>query len=348
MADPRFKPPNLRVAAKRFAALRAFLGGGRPELSDPNVEYPSAKERARAAYAAETGDVNLNFLRQLADVQPRDAANFIAGLVRSTAENPLAAVAPVPKGGMVAKEMQRRARMKAYDVTRREFDSARMRGVNEFLARQRSGFEANLEPPPMRSTPRREYVIEQCGPRVDVFDAAESAPEQITLEQARAAGVLGPETMPLPGTFRFTRTGPRVDVANRPKVDPRIKGSADVVDGLKVGKNIDNVESISASLEDWQELPGIRRIPMNSFEVQGKPTFATERQRLRAEALAKEIQKNGRIDPLIVVEDAKGRYILEGATRFDALRLLGKRELPALVVRDLSEVPRLKRVKPGK
>jgi hypothetical protein len=212
MADPknaRFKAPNLRTAAKRFAALRAFLGNGRPELSDPDTPHPSALDRARAAYAAETGDVDLNWLRSFADAKPRDAANFLASMVQGVAENPLAAVSPVPKG---VAGIRRRGRLKAYDALRKDFDAHRMREVNQFLAQQRSPFSTGLEPPPARTTPRREYVIEQKGPRVDVFDAVDMPPEQITLEQARAMGVAGPQHPPLPSAYRFTRTGPGIDV----------------------------------------------------------------------------------------------------------------------------------------
>lgn len=46
---------------------------------------------------------------------------------------------------------------------------------------------------------------------VDVFDAVEYPPEQLTVEQARAAGTHGPEQVPLP-PYRFTRRGSGVDV----------------------------------------------------------------------------------------------------------------------------------------
>lgn len=54
----------------------------------------------------------------------------------------------------------------------------------------------------------------------------------------------------------------------------------------------------------------------------------------RARALAQEIERSGWVAPLIIVIDAEGPYILEGAHRFVALTLLGKTQFPALVVLD--------------
>jgi ParB-like chromosome segregation protein Spo0J len=51
--------------------------------------------------------------------------------------------------------------------------------------------------------------------------------------------------------------------------------------------------------------------------------------------LAEEIKETNEINPLIVVIDNEGLYVLEGGHRLAALHLLGKKTLPALVVRDL-------------
>jgi hypothetical protein len=45
-----------------------------------------------------------------------------------------------------------------------------------------------------------------------------------------------------------------------------------------------------------------------------------------------------RIDPLIVVEDKEGPYILEGGHRFDALRILKTQSFSASVVMDLDSL----------
>lgn len=100
------------------------------------------------------------------------------------------------------------------------------------------------------------------------------------------------------------------------------------VDGLKVRDEVPNTGSITASFTDYTVLPGIREIPMSEFE-DSKPR-PTE----RIQALADQIKESGEINPLIVAIDAEGPYILEGAHRFDALKLLDKQSLPALVVID--------------
>jgi uncharacterized ParB-like nuclease family protein len=111
--------------------------------------------------------------------------------------------------------------------------------------------------------------------------------------------------------------------------------AGDVVDGLTVGKDVKNTGSISASFNDWEEL-GIQTVKMSDFDyTDPKKMFYDPKELARTERLAKEIAENGRIDPLIVVEDAKGRYVLEGGHRLGALHLLGKKEFPALLVRDL-------------
>lgn len=104
------------------------------------------------------------------------------------------------------------------------------------------------------------------------------------------------------------------------------------VSGLQVGTDVANTDSIAASLIDYKVLPGIREVPFAAFEDL-RPSYSATEQR-RAEALAQKIRASGLINPLIVVVDAEGPYILEGSHRFDALLLLGAETLPALVVLD--------------
>ena len=107
-----------------------------------------------------------------------------------------------------------------------------------------------------------------------------------------------------------------------------------VVDGRRVGTNIPNQDSIPASLTEYTVAKGIREVPMASFENQGSPYFYSPEEQTRTEQLAQAIKNSGKIDPLIVVYDLKGPYILEGGHRFDALKLLGAKSFPALVVFD--------------
>ena len=115
----------------------------------------------------------------------------------------------------------------------------------------------------------------------------------------------------------------------------------DTVGGLTVQPEsetvtVPNQESIDASLDDFEVLPGIRRVPMSQFVGFGERGVQADRNR-RVEQLRDEIQESGEIVPLILVEDNEGLYVLEGGHRADALAQLGVDEFPAMVVRDLSE-----------
>lgn len=119
----------------------------------------------------------------------------------------------------------------------------------------------------------------------------------------------------------------------------RIVEPGDTVDGLVVREDIPNQSSISASMEEYEELPGIREVPMSAFEAGLEPYSSNRTSEFkRTHALAEEIKENGEINPLIVVVEAfnveAGPYVLEGGHRFDAMRILGKKSLPAKVVID--------------
>jgi len=104
-----------------------------------------------------------------------------------------------------------------------------------------------------------------------------------------------------------------------------------VTSGLKVRGSIPNLSSIDSSLNDPEELPGVREVPMSAFPGAIEPGGKID---LRTSKLATEIQHNGEINPLIVAVDHEGPYILEGGHRFDALGHLGKTTFPAKVVLD--------------
>lgn len=109
------------------------------------------------------------------------------------------------------------------------------------------------------------------------------------------------------------------------------------VDGLTVGGNIANMSSISASMYDYEIEDGIREVSMSFFNAEPHQNFYAKNDFDRCEALAEEIKASGKIDPLIVGVDKEGPYVLEGGHRLVALHLLGKKALPALVVKDLSD-----------
>ncbi len=112
----------------------------------------------------------------------------------------------------------------------------------------------------------------------------------------------------------------------------------DVVDGRVVSAEVPNTSSIAASLEDYEVLAGIRDVPMSLFS-QNAPSFYSTSEEQRTRALAEAIRESGVLNPLIVVVDKEGPYILEGAHRFDALKLLGAQRMPALVVIDRESLP---------
>jgi len=119
------------------------------------------------------------------------------------------------------------------------------------------------------------------------------------------------------------------------------------------GESVPNMDSIGASLApNYKVLDGIRRINMSDFPdlpaiSKEAPSYSRE-ENDRIKNLAGEINKNREITPLIVGYDNKGPYILEGAHRFDALRLLDETSFPAIVAVDLNEgyAPGTERPKP--
>lgn len=114
--------------------------------------------------------------------------------------------------------------------------------------------------------------------------------------------------------------------------------TGDRVDGLFVRDEVPNLSAIPASLERYLILHGIRIVPFSAFTLMGPLGFYSESEQERTEDLAAQIHESEEINPLIVVEDAKGPYILEGGHRFDALRMLEAKAFPAVVVLDLDSL----------
>ncbi len=118
----------------------------------------------------------------------------------------------------------------------------------------------------------------------------------------------------------------------------KYKSAKEHVNRLLVGNEVPNTSSIAASLVDYEVLSGIREVPFSAFTQMGPLKYYSVSEEHRTKALAGEIDQSGVINPLIVVEDIEGPYILEGAHRFDALRELGVTVFPALVVLDLDSL----------
>jgi hypothetical protein len=118
---------------------------------------------------------------------------------------------------------------------------------------------------------------------------------------------------------------------------PKTVSAGDMVNGMLVRKDIPNQSSIGASLYDYST-HGVQEVPMSAFETVGKPRYRSVQEERYTKELARQIQENKELNPLIVVKDAEGHYILEGAHRFDALRELGIDSFPALMVHDLESL----------
>lgn len=110
------------------------------------------------------------------------------------------------------------------------------------------------------------------------------------------------------------------------------------LNGLEVKDSIPNTNSISASLNDYYVLKGVRAISISEFNASPKDLFYATSDFDRVDNLVKIIGENEWISPLIVVVDKEGLYVLEGAHRLAALFLLGVKEIPALVVLDLESL----------
>jgi len=131
--------------------------------------------------------------------------------------------------------------------------------------------------------------------------------------------------------------GPWTEPEDFDKQYPR---AGDVVGGREVSDNIPNLDSISASLYEWEELPGIRELKVDDFFEEGEmPYYYSVDKKERTLELAEKLKDSDWIEPLIVVLEREGPYVLEGVTRIDALRELGEKKFPALVIIDRESIP---------
>lgn len=119
------------------------------------------------------------------------------------------------------------------------------------------------------------------------------------------------------------------------KYDKLFPLAGTTLNGLEVKDSIPNTSSISASLDNYKVLRGVRSIPISEFNASPHDLFYATSDFDRVDNLAKSIAENKWISPLIVVVDNEGVYVLEGAHRLGALYQLDIKEFPALVVLDL-------------
>lgn len=108
------------------------------------------------------------------------------------------------------------------------------------------------------------------------------------------------------------------------------------VSGLVVREHVPNMESIPASFYNYKVEEGVRELPMSDIPyTAAEDIFSSADDIKRSKELAEQIKSSGEINPLIIVEDSKGKYILEGAHRMAALNEIGVDTFPAVVVKDL-------------
>lgn len=119
-------------------------------------------------------------------------------------------------------------------------------------------------------------------------------------------------------------------------IDKKYPLAKSEVDGREVLNKVDNTSSISASLDNYFILKGIREIPISEFTLSG--THYSVEGTKRIENLANQILQSGTISPLIVVIDKDGPYILEGSHRIESLYLIKAKSFPALVVIDTDNI----------
>ena len=120
------------------------------------------------------------------------------------------------------------------------------------------------------------------------------------------------------------------------ELDQLFPKAGEIVDSRTVREDIPNLPSIGSSLTNYEALSGVREVAMNLFD--DFATHDTPNDRYIKE-LAQQIKYSQEINPLIVVVDEKGLYILEGGHRYSALHILKAKSFPALVVLDIESLP---------
>jgi hypothetical protein len=112
-----------------------------------------------------------------------------------------------------------------------------------------------------------------------------------------------------------------------PRVQP-----GETVDSRIVREHVPNTHSLSATLDNYQVLPGIRHVQMSHFPgAAAHHMFYSADDHQRVDHLSQQIHHSKEINPLIVVHDHEGPYVLEGGHRMASLHKLGAKSFPAMV-----------------
>ena len=113
----------------------------------------------------------------------------------------------------------------------------------------------------------------------------------------------------------------------------------DEVAGLTVREDVPNMSSIGATIENYEILQGIRKVPRKAFDEQYLSSLDPAKLDKRTADLSDQIKQSKEINPLIVAVDDQGAYIIEGGHRFDALMTQKRESVPAVVVIDKDNPP---------
>jgi disulfide oxidoreductase YuzD len=113
----------------------------------------------------------------------------------------------------------------------------------------------------------------------------------------------------------------------------------DEVAGLTVREDVPNMSSIGATIENYEILQGIRKVPRKAFDEQYLSSLNPAKLDKRTTDLSEQIKQSKEINPLIVAVDNQGAYIIEGGHRFDALMTQKRESVPAVVVIDKDNPP---------
>jgi hypothetical protein len=176
----------------------------------------------------------------------------------------------------------------------------------------------------LKQSPDKYSIDETLMPSV-AKKAEAGASDQLIKDLERLKGKSTPEVTPEPVKEEF-----------KP-----IKNNT--IEGLKVRKEVPNIESIASTLDNYEIMEGVREIPIDEWYPED--TFYDKKDIERSEKLANEIKKSGEINPLIIVtEEGQEPYILEGLHRLVALHKLGKKSFPAIVVSDRGKTEPVKEV----
>jgi len=145
-----------------------------------------------------------------------------------------------------------------------------------------------------------------------------------------------PTTPQVPAEAAAAPVTPPTEAEAAPPAIIEYPAAGELVDGRTVADGVPGRATIDAVLDDYEELPNIREIPMDAIDLTQQTLSVAEKSQIPR--LTEDIRESNEVEPLIVVQDAGGLYILDGGHRAEALSRLGAKSFPALVVQDLGSL----------